>query len=40
MREEFTEKLVNRMSEFTLGKGLDSSATLGPLINSNQVGGS
>ena len=38
VREEFTEKLVKRMSEFTLGKGLDSSATLGPLINSKQVG--
>src|SRR4029078_8705700 len=37
VREEFTEKLVKRMSEFTLGKGLDSSATLGPLINSKQV---
>ena len=37
VREEFTEKLVKRMSEFTLGKGLDSSSTLGPLINSKQV---
>ena len=37
VREEFTEKLVKRMSEFTLGKGLDESATLGPLINSKQV---
>jgi succinate-semialdehyde dehydrogenase/glutarate-semialdehyde dehydrogenase len=37
VREEFTEKLVKRMSEFTLGKGLDSSATLGPLINAKQV---
>jgi succinate-semialdehyde dehydrogenase/glutarate-semialdehyde dehydrogenase len=37
VREEFTEKLVKRMSEFTLGKGLDSSSTLGPLINSSQV---
>ena len=37
VREEFTEKMVKRMSEFTLGKGLDSSATLGPLINSKQV---
>jgi succinate-semialdehyde dehydrogenase / glutarate-semialdehyde dehydrogenase len=37
VREEFTDKLVKRMSEFTLGKGLDESATLGPLINSKQV---
>ena len=37
VREEFTEKLVKRMSEFTLGNGLDESATLGPLINSKQV---
>lgn len=37
VREEFTGKLVKRMSEFTLGKGLDPSSTLGPLINSKQV---
>jgi len=37
VREEFTEKLVKRMSEFTLGNGLDASATLGPLINAKQV---
>jgi succinate-semialdehyde dehydrogenase / glutarate-semialdehyde dehydrogenase len=37
VREEFTEKLVKRMSEFTLGNGLDSSATLGPLINEKQL---
>jgi succinate-semialdehyde dehydrogenase/glutarate-semialdehyde dehydrogenase len=37
VREEFTEKLVKRMSEFTLGKGTDSSSTLGPLINAKQV---
>ncbi len=36
VREEFTEKLIERMSEFTLGNGLDSSATLGPLINAEQ----
>jgi succinate-semialdehyde dehydrogenase / glutarate-semialdehyde dehydrogenase len=36
VREEFTEKLVKRMSEVTLGNGLDSSATLGPLINGKQ----
>ena len=37
VREEFTEKFVQRMSEFTLGKGLDEKATLGPLVNSKQV---
>ena len=37
VREEFTEKLVKRMSEFTLGKGIDESSTLGPLINAKQV---
>ena len=37
VREEFTDKLVKRMSEFTLGKGIDPSSTLGPLINSKQV---
>lgn len=37
VREEFTDKLVKRMSEFTLGKGIDLSSTLGPLINSKQV---
>ncbi len=36
VREEFTEKLVKRMSEFTLGNGLDSSSSLGPLINGDQ----
>ena len=37
VREEFTEKLVKRMSEFTLGKGWTTSSTLGPLINAKQV---
>ena len=37
VREEFTEKLVKRMSEFTLGKGIDPASTLGPLINAKQV---
>jgi succinate-semialdehyde dehydrogenase/glutarate-semialdehyde dehydrogenase len=37
VREEFTEKLVKRMSEVTLGNGLDESATLGPLINDKQL---
>src|SRR6202045_1077169 len=36
VRAEFTEKLVKRMSEFTLGNGLDAAATLGPLINAKQ----
>ena len=37
VREEFTEKLVARMSEYTLGNGLDTSSTLGPLISKKQV---
>ncbi|HUO37298.1 MAG TPA: NAD-dependent succinate-semialdehyde dehydrogenase, partial [Mycobacterium sp.] len=37
VREEFTEKFVKKMSEVTLGNGLDSSATLGPLINAKQL---
>jgi succinate-semialdehyde dehydrogenase / glutarate-semialdehyde dehydrogenase len=37
VREEFTEKLVKKMSEFKLGNGLDESSTLGPLVNANQV---
>ncbi|MBO0680390.1 NAD-dependent succinate-semialdehyde dehydrogenase [Mycolicibacterium sp. S2-37] len=37
VREEFTEKLVKRMGDFTLGKGLDESSKLGPLINSKQL---
>jgi succinate-semialdehyde dehydrogenase/glutarate-semialdehyde dehydrogenase len=37
VREEFTEKMVKQMSEFTLGNGLDSSSTLGPLINADQL---
>src|SRR6202790_4987275 len=36
VRAEFTEKLIKRMSEFTLGNGLDAAATLGPLINAKQ----
>jgi succinate-semialdehyde dehydrogenase/glutarate-semialdehyde dehydrogenase len=36
VREEFTEKLVKRMTEFTLGNGLDAAVTLGPLINATQ----
>jgi succinate-semialdehyde dehydrogenase/glutarate-semialdehyde dehydrogenase len=37
VRDEFTDKLVKRMSEVTLGNGLDESATLGPLINDKQL---
>jgi succinate-semialdehyde dehydrogenase / glutarate-semialdehyde dehydrogenase len=37
VREEFTEKLVKRMSEYTLSNGLDDGAMLGPLINAKQV---
>ena len=37
VREEFTEKLVKRMSEFTVGNGLDEGSMLGPLINAKQV---
>jgi succinate-semialdehyde dehydrogenase / glutarate-semialdehyde dehydrogenase len=37
VRAEFTEKLVKRMSEFTIGNGLDKSSTLGPLINAKQI---
>jgi succinate-semialdehyde dehydrogenase/glutarate-semialdehyde dehydrogenase len=37
VREEFTQKLVKRMSEFTLGNGLDESSTLGPLISAKQI---
>jgi succinate-semialdehyde dehydrogenase/glutarate-semialdehyde dehydrogenase len=37
VRGEFTDKLVKRMSEYTLGNGLDDGSTLGPLINASQV---
>src|ERR1700759_3087599 len=37
IREEFTEKLVKRMSELQLGKGIEEASTLGPLINAKQV---
>jgi succinate-semialdehyde dehydrogenase / glutarate-semialdehyde dehydrogenase len=37
VREEFTDKLVKRMSEFTLGNGLDEGSKLGPLVNPKQV---
>ncbi|MDH6245613.1 NAD-dependent succinate-semialdehyde dehydrogenase [Mycobacterium sp. OTB74] len=38
VREEFTDKLVKRMTEFNLGNGLDAASTLGPLISPKQVG--
>ncbi len=37
VREEFTQKLVKRMGEITLGNGLEESSTLGPLISSKQL---
>lgn len=37
VRAEFTDKLVKRMGEFSLGRGLDPAATLGPLISAKQV---
>jgi succinate-semialdehyde dehydrogenase/glutarate-semialdehyde dehydrogenase len=37
VRAEFTDKFVKRMGEFTLGAGLDSSSTLGPLISAKQL---
>jgi len=37
VRAEFTEKLVAKMGDFTLGNGLDESSKLGPLINAKQV---
>lgn len=38
VRAEFTEKLVKRMSEYSLGNGLEESSTLGPLISAKQLG--
>ncbi|MCH9723103.1 MAG: NAD-dependent succinate-semialdehyde dehydrogenase [Actinomycetia bacterium] len=35
--EEFTDKFVKHMGEVNLGDGLDPSAKLGPLVNSNQL---
>ncbi|OHV04310.1 NAD-dependent succinate-semialdehyde dehydrogenase [Mycobacterium talmoniae] len=37
VRAEFTDKLVKRMREFTLGRGLDPAATLGPLVSAKQL---
>jgi succinate-semialdehyde dehydrogenase / glutarate-semialdehyde dehydrogenase len=37
VRAEFTEKLVKKMGEYTLGNGLDESSKLGPLVNAKQV---
>ncbi|MEZ0363883.1 NAD-dependent succinate-semialdehyde dehydrogenase [Mycobacterium sp. pUA109] len=36
VRAEFTDKLIKRMSEFTLGRGLDPAATLGPVVSAKQ----
>ncbi|MEV0945434.1 NAD-dependent succinate-semialdehyde dehydrogenase [Rhodococcus sp. NPDC049939] len=37
VREEFTAKLVDKLSSYTLGAGRDVDTTLGPLINANQL---
>jgi succinate-semialdehyde dehydrogenase / glutarate-semialdehyde dehydrogenase len=37
VRAEFTEKLVAKMRDFTLGNGLDQTSKLGPLVNAKQV---
>ncbi|MCV7191605.1 NAD-dependent succinate-semialdehyde dehydrogenase [Mycolicibacterium brumae] len=37
VREEFTTKLVARMSEYTLGNGLEDGTRLGPMITAKQV---
>ncbi|WP_067703627.1 NAD-dependent succinate-semialdehyde dehydrogenase [Nocardia jejuensis] len=37
VRQEFTEKLVAAMAEYTLGPGTDPATTLGPLINESQL---
>lgn len=37
VREEFTTKLTERMSEFRVGPGTDPKTTLGPLINADQL---
>ncbi|QHE71192.1 Aldehyde dehydrogenase B [Rhodococcus sp. WAY2] len=37
VREEFTAKLVDKMSSYTLGPGQDPDTTLGPLINADQL---
>jgi len=34
---EFTDKFVKRMTEVTLGNGLDPSSKLGPLVNTKQL---
>ncbi|MBL1075449.1 NAD-dependent succinate-semialdehyde dehydrogenase [Nocardia sp. 2] len=38
VRQEFTDKLVAAMADYKLGDGTDPSTTLGPLINSDQLG--
>ncbi|WP_072689691.1 NAD-dependent succinate-semialdehyde dehydrogenase [Rhodococcus marinonascens] len=37
VREEFTAKLVDKLSSYTLGAGKEADTTLGPLINANQL---
>ncbi|MCQ4118180.1 NAD-dependent succinate-semialdehyde dehydrogenase [Rhodococcus tibetensis] len=37
VREEFTAKLADKMSSYTLGPGQDAGTTLGPLINADQL---
>lgn len=37
VREEFTAKLVDKLSSYTLGPGTDPDTTLGPLINADQL---
>ncbi|CAN5673265.1 NAD-dependent succinate-semialdehyde dehydrogenase [soil metagenome] len=37
VRQEFTDKLVERMNDFPLGNGLDEASKLGPLINGKQL---
>ncbi|MFD4368470.1 NAD-dependent succinate-semialdehyde dehydrogenase [Rhodococcus sp. NPDC058521] len=37
VEEDFTAKLVQKMSEFVLGPGADSSTTLGPLVSEKQL---
>ncbi|MBB3035853.1 NAD-dependent succinate-semialdehyde dehydrogenase [Hoyosella altamirensis] len=37
VRDEFTEKLVARMSDVTMGAGTEPGVQLGPLVNSDQL---
>ena len=38
IREEFTAAFVERMEDFTLGSGLESETTLGPLVSARERG--